>query len=90
MSDLVKMSDIINIYNTYDSEEAREQVIKLPSINAVIIPDNATNGDMIKALFPTFEVKDLDPIILEQNYPKPFCKMQFDRKWWNAPYKNIL
>ena len=47
---------------------------------------NATNGDIIKEMFPNFEIVDLDPIILEQNYPKPFCKMQFNRKWWNAPY----
>lgn len=51
------------------------------------ISNNATNGDVIKIMFPDFDIKDLDPIILSQNYPKPFCKMQFDKKWWNARYK---
>ena len=54
---------------------------------AILLPDDAKWGDVIRALFPTFEVKDLDPVILEQNYPKPFCKMQFDKKFWDAPYK---
>ena len=43
-------------------------------------PENATNGDMIKALFPTKtfireddEVGDDDTV--------------FDLSWWNSPYK---
>ena len=89
MSDLVKMSDIINIYNTYDSEEAREQVMKLLSINAVIIPDNATNGDMMKILFPDFEIR-------ENKLSIAFWTLMSDgsyeynslpKEWWNAPYK---
>lgn len=86
MSDLVKMSDIINIYNTYDSEEAREQVMKLLSINAVIIPDNATNGDMINALFP-----NAMNIRVDGGYPLNYIiEGEWHRNlkdWWNAPYK---
>lgn len=37
------------------------------------IPDNATNGDMIKALFPNLGI----------NSPLK-CN---DTNWWNAPYK---
>ncbi len=53
------------------------------------IPDNATNGDVLMTLFPTFKAGEInsDTVVLEQLYPLPTCIMQFDRKWWNAPYK---
>lgn len=35
MRDLVRMSDIIRIYNNYDCDKAREEVMKLPSIDMV-------------------------------------------------------
>ena len=47
---------------------------KIINIKAdVLIPDNATNGDVIKALFPQ----------LECDYWCP----RFADDWWNAPYK---
>lgn len=88
MSDLVKMSDIINIYNTYDSEEAREQVMKLPSINAVIIPDNATNGDVIKALFSIQKEKYTEyDFIKVYGLDSDTMPVEFLTEWWNASYK---
>lgn len=39
----------------------------------VSIPDNATNGDMLAAVFPR-EVKDVDVD-------------WFGEEWWNSPYK---
>ena len=49
------------------------------------IPDNPTNGDMIKALFPEDRITELNDCILvigseyqyQHHYPKD---------WWNAPY----
>lgn len=38
--------------------EAKEIIDGLPTVNAVVIPDNATNGDMIKALFPKWEYRE--------------------------------
>lgn len=35
MRDLVRMSDIIRIYNNYDCDKAREEVMKLPPIDMV-------------------------------------------------------
>lgn len=49
-------------------------------INAIPIPDNATNGDMIKAIFPNY-----DEIELTEEYPSG--KTYFSSDWWNAPYK---
>ena len=55
----------------------------------IVIPNNATNGDVIKALFP-------DCIILDKG--ESFCSfwytkedegryVNFTNQWWNAPYK---
>lgn len=47
------------------------------------IPDNATNGDVIKALYPITTVKESkDLIITDADIATCFSK-----KWWNAPYK---
>ena len=49
--------------------------------NYIQIPDNATNGDVIKAVFPN-----------EKIYRGQFeywlsTECTFDLKWWNSPYK---
>jgi len=67
----------------------------IPIHNAIIIPKNATNGDMIKAMFPdaeVVEVKYFDGIV--SHYQVNFGKINgnqnivnFKSDWWNAPYK---
>ena len=47
-----------------------------------VFPNNATNGDMIKAMFPNVSVK-----IFEDMNTVIFGNTQFDLDWWNAPYK---
>ena len=53
------------------------------------IPDNATNGDVIKAMFPncalTCNIMG-EEFICEFNGNKK--KSIADREWWNAPYKS--
>ena len=39
--------------------------------NGTILPDNATNGDVIEAMFPNEHDFETD----------------FDEDWWNAPYQ---
>ena len=60
----------------------------------IVIPENATNGDMIKAIFPEFgwDVDYADrEIFAEIPYDVPTRiyrrKIYFDIQWWNAPYK---
>lgn len=43
-----------------------------------VLPNNPTNGDMIKALFPMF-------VESEKNYDA--VEINFKNDWWNAPYK---
>lgn len=58
---------------------------RLPTINAVIIPDNATNGDVIKAIFDVTEVRQLDCCAFIDTSDD--ANMRTYKDWWNAPYK---
>ena len=66
---------------------------------ATIIPDNATNGDMIKAMFPNakfdnampftdgrWETMNLDTENRTRATYKP-TQLRTYADWWNAPYK---
>ena len=66
-----------------------------PTINAIVIPLNATNGGMVKAMFPNYNFA-LDTIKDEDGFVHTFYRgwnnenespMDFDADWWNAPYK---
>lgn len=50
------------------------------------LPDGATNGDMIKALFNT-TIVDSDSAFVWIYSMKECCPSRFDLDWWNAPYK---
>ena len=58
--------------------------------NGVLLPDNATNGDLIKAMFPDIEIGDSSA--MEHVYTGiPFgeyigANVDAMRDWWNAPY----
>ena len=56
-------------------------------IDAIAIPDGATNGDMIKAMFPNAEI-DANPYSPSVDiFVDGILMMRVDRNWWNAPYK---
>lgn len=55
------------------TERERDRILKALEL----IPDNATNGDVIKALFPDAGQPHFYGV-------KNGC---FDADWWNAPYK---
>lgn len=69
-----------------------------------VLPDNATNGDMVKAMFPNMETEFIDQRLI---YPNGLYKSELREKpynagednlvfvlrsladWWNAPYKGV-
>lgn len=67
----------------------REIVSKAIS-NGTPIPDNATNGDVIKAMFPNTEVDDYDygkdPVIDVYGIDDTEY-ITLRKAWWNAPYQ---
>ena len=48
--------------------------------NSIVLPDNATNGNMIKAMFPDLVNSNMDLVDVLNNA----------RSLWNAPYKGNL
>ena len=63
--------------------------------NAALIPENPTNGDMIKAMFPDAEIRftvnlsDMHAVHVKFGDNTYICydNHLFSREWWNAPYK---
>ena len=50
--------------------------------DSVILPDNPTNGDMIKAMFNCMVIDITNgKVYVEKIY------FPFNEDWWNAPYK---
>lgn len=79
------------IYGIGDEEELAEDLQKdlfefKRNPNIIEIPDNATNGDMMKTLFKNaiIEERDYGVIIFSiSNLPLWYAY----KDWWNAPYK---
>ena len=66
--------------------------INIEALNAVIIPDNATNGDIIKIMFPDIEIADIEALDEHIYTGIPFngivgANIDCTREWWNAPYR---
>ena len=55
-------------------------------INATPIPDDATNGDVIKAMFPYLDAEIECSYITCWIDERRWLGVNLD--WWNAPYKN--
>lgn len=67
-------------YNDYmnDNFEEVEDVI--------YVPKGATNGDVQKIILSEFEFEHHGDTVIGKRYA-PYCKVQFDIRWWNAPYE---
>lgn len=67
-------------YNDYmnDNFEEVEDVI--------YVPKGATNGDVQKIILSDFEFEHHGDTVIGIRYA-PYCKVQFDIRWWNAPYE---
>ena len=57
--------------------------------NAIILPDNCTNGDVIKALFPECDADfHFDCFGMTDWYSTNLDgRTDFSDEWWNAPYE---
>jgi len=56
--------------------------------NGTPIPDNATNGDVITAMFPnaTIVEMDLEVFLYTRTREKDEDVQIFDTEWWNSQY----
>ena len=58
-------------------------------LNGKVLPDNATNGDVIKMMFPTMDISTNGKFGKEGTvfvHHKEHIII-FDLDWWNAPYR---
>lgn len=70
----------------FDADGYFKTNLTLAFRNGTPIPDNATNGDIIKAMF---DVKEID---MSHTYCVHFPEEEdyshyFFKEWWNAPYQ---
>lgn len=62
--------------------EVDEAIINAPTV--LTIPENPTNGDMIRAMFPNINIEEGSKyVLLESEYDN----VAIWNSWWNAPYK---
>lgn len=91
--ELIK-KELLKLWNSdgdkdYCMETLRDFIDELPSVtpkvNAIAIPDNATNGDMIKVMFPNISINETNRgfVLLESENDN----VSIWNSWWNAPYK---
>ena len=57
---------------------------KYETIN-IRVKKNATNGDVIKALFDVKDIETMKCCVFVTIYPD--YNTRFIKEWWNAPYK---
>ena len=76
MAEVIKVDDCGSNIGDYD----------IPIHNAIIIPEGATNGDMIKTMFPNVECgkDELGNVFIISSAQLGY--IAFRESWWNAPY----
>ena len=51
----------------------------------VVIPDYATNGEVIASMFPNIEIEYRDDVV--DVYGLSSFSVTFKQNWWDAPYE---
>ena len=60
-----------------------------PTIHAIRIPDNTTNGDIIQMMFPNAEITRIQANCVVICIDKPWIKCEISNHWWNASFKGV-
>lgn len=53
----------------------------------VIVPKNATNGDMFLNTFLNSKIESISNTMVTVFVSNMYLSVEFDKDWWNAPYK---
>ena len=72
-----------------DSNEGTIENVLMKAVeNGTPIPDNATNGEVIKAMFPNIKIRweTISRIGITYKNNQDYIT-EFDLDWWNAPYQ---
>ncbi len=89
--EIIKKDGIINSENKINNMWVVSELIDAFD-NAVILPDNATNGDVIKAMFPDAYFEEYEDewrhiVIMWAGGKASTIRIDFEWELWNAPYK---
>ena len=79
---LIDANELIKNYGKYD---IKVFVDKLPTV--LTIPQNPTNGDVIKALFPDGKICRTNDFEIGLSFKGDNWIIWFKERWWNAPWK---
>lgn len=85
MTGVIKVEDCGENIGDYD----------VPIYKAIIIPEGATNGDIIKAMFSDCKdwkakIEENDGEMYEVHFlqlPNSITINKYEENWWNSPYK---
>lgn len=74
---------------------SQSQIADALTVQAIPIPDNATNGDVLKIIFPNIEYGKSESKIYpnifgwieNEEKTKDILMFQSNEEWWNEPYK---
>lgn len=85
-------SDNFGVAKHVVEDNMRNMLGKISTVNAIRIPEGATNGDMIKALFPDAQIDYHEKSDLVDRHVTAFIKdcdtcQDYSYDWWNTPYK---
>ena len=88
--ELIDKSEVINITAETGALETQSRVREMQAV--ISIPNNPTNGDVIKALFPYISIEDNCQLyysvdIENLSKDKKLNTVGFKKDWWDAPYK---
>lgn len=79
---LIDAEEVIKIANK--TKDIHGAIWNAPTVNAIPIPDGATNGDMIMAMFPNAKA---NVFVKEVGVKGLDTYSTFTKTWWNAPYE---
>ena len=75
--DELKGDKQFNIVKEIDISGVKKHIASISPADVVEIPEGATNGDMIKAMFPDLANSNLELVDV----------LLITKSWWNSPYR---
>ena len=88
----IQLALINNIQLSMDQQSICDSYIKHAIINGKPLPQSATNGDMIKFMFPDAQIDYHEKSEFVEEYITVYPKdcdtcQDYPKYWWNLPYK---
>lgn len=68
-------------------DDAVKFISEIPTSDVIQISDGATNGDVIKVLFPNIQIREVCNDELIEFTFDGVVGTSVLKKWWNSPYK---